>query len=239
MDPRFFRKYTDLIIEAEQEPSEEQQLYTLTSAMGKRNINATPTKAKKIARNLMMQQQLGDWFTLTDGEGNTVLKHGNEPQQAAKPADAPHKPSNTPDYVPGNEPEPEAEEDPDAPPKKSFYDFVHDIEDQNRVDQELASWLRPKLTNKDDEDNVIDGEYEVIDDEPKQIAAREGKFEAPNKSNVDYTRFNRKPSTGEREFPGPWKASPDDIKRGYPLNKSHTMKDGLIYMWNDPRLKQS
>jgi hypothetical protein len=56
--------------------SEEEQIFTLVSDAGKRTIQGTSTRAKKIVRSLMMQQQLGDKFKLIDGEGSVVLSHG-------------------------------------------------------------------------------------------------------------------------------------------------------------------
>ncbi len=123
MSSQFFRKLSGIFNE-----SEEKQLFTLTSERGKRNLNATPTRAKELARHLMMQQQLGDWFKLDDGEGNSVLTHGKAPG-AETPAQKP--PLHPSDVTPSTEPtDSKAEIDPEGEEDLSLNDYIDSLRNQ-------------------------------------------------------------------------------------------------------------
>ena len=218
MDQSFFRKFADIITEAE---AEEKQLFTLVSDAGKRQLNATPTRAKELARNLMMQQQLGSWFKLEDGEGNTVLKHGKGPETDADAQPASHSPN-----IQTN-PDAEIEAPAGEEDKMSFYDYLNQAEQEHGLSHDDVEDALDRLKNPrlSDQGNVIDGDYEVVD-EPKQISA-EGKFEAPNKPKFDYSKQST--PTGDRQFREPRK--PNGV-----MSKSEKLgKDGMVYHWQDPR----
>ena len=231
MDPRFFRKFADLINEAEAAP-EEKQIFVLDNERSPRKIQGTPTRAKEIARHLMMQQELGSWFSLKDGEGNVVLKHGKNP--AEKPATS-TKPPAVPQHVtPSTEPaQPEEPENDEENPKMSFRDYLEWVRNQGEgglsqadIDAAVDRLSNPRLADKGDGD-VIDGEYEVVKDEPKQISA-EGKFEAPKKPKYDYSK-TPKPTSGERQFKEP------RPQNGILSRSEKIGKDGMVYHWQDPR----
>ena len=174
--------------------SEEEQIFTLVSDAGKRTIQGTSTRAKKIVRSLMMQQQLGDKFKLIDGEGSVVLSHGYAKSNTpAKPGSV-HT-TNTPVAHGAEVAKPELDPEGEYYSLNDIYDYV----------------LNP--SEEDDE------EYR-----PRE---------------KDVTPDVRRVAEGtERKFPAPRPATPEEIKRGGPSNKSLMMKNGMIYHHQDPRAHQ-
>jgi hypothetical protein len=175
--------------------SEEEQIFTLVSDAGKRTIQGTPTRAKKIVRSLMMQQQLGDKFKLIDGEGSVVLSHG-------------YAKSNTP-AKPGS---------------------VHTTNTPVAHGAEVA---RPELDPE--------GEYYSLNDIYDYVLnpPEEDDDEEYRPREKDVTPDVRRVAEGtERKFPAPRPATPEEIKRGGPSNKSLMMKNGMIYHHQDPRAHQ-
>ena len=173
MSSQFFRKLSSIFNE-----SEEKQLYTLISANGKRQLNATPTRAKELARNLMMQQQLGNWFKLEDGEGNTVLKHGNAPA-----AETPlQKPSHIPSHItPGTEPNPEpmdgeTEIDPEGEGNLALNDYIDSLrnhgEDEYYRHQPEKDITPQPLRIREDNSPEFFRKYADLITEAEQVAVK-------------------------------------------------------------------